>query len=361
MSKKIIICFDGTSNDPSDAKQGSNLKFELKDGSISNIFKLYLLLGGSVEKDGADYFDDQECYYYQGVGTYGNKFQQIRNALFSPPNLDVSTIINSAADDLAKVDFAANPKIYVFGFSRGAAIARRFAAVVNELIQKKNPSAPPIEIEFLGVFDTVASIGKPNLNDDNKPMSDVVFENCRVADHVKKVVHMVAMDEKRTYFMPTLMSHEEKVTEIWFAGAHSDIGGGYRYDGLADITLQYLLDTISRPKIGLQYRTPQQMQFDTPECKKLGLAYDDMAIHPNPLGKSHEQEGVWLLEKTMTDRDLRTHHDDPNEQGSLPAPLVHFSVLQRIHGDPDYRPVSLSKSSFNGETKKPDSASYLAT
>ncbi len=40
MPKKIILCFDGTCNDPKDAKQKKNIKMELKDGSVTNIFDL---------------------------------------------------------------------------------------------------------------------------------------------------------------------------------------------------------------------------------------------------------------------------------------------------------------------------------
>ncbi|MBF0447493.1 MAG: DUF2235 domain-containing protein [Magnetococcales bacterium] len=351
MGKKIILCFDGTSNDPQDARQRKNIKLALKDGSVSNIFKLHILLGGSVNRTGESFFDDQTSYYYQGVGTYGNKLQQWFNAGLALPNMDVSTIINRAADDLAGSDLKAGDSVYLFGFSRGAAIARRFASAVNDLLRKRDPKANLIEIRFLAVFDTVASIGFPNLDDDNKPISDVVFENCKVADCVKEAVHMVALDEKRTAFMPTLMSHEQKVTEIWFAGAHSDIGGGYRYDGLADITLQFILDEITQREIGLRYRSPEQFDCGTEDCRKLGLAYDDMAIHPNPLGKSHEQDRSWFLEWTLTDRDLRTHTDDPKQRERMPPPLLHYTVLQRIHGDPDYRPVSLSKSSLNGQIK----------
>ncbi|MCG8552307.1 MAG: DUF2235 domain-containing protein [Desulfobacterales bacterium] len=343
---KIILCFDGTSNDPKDAKQKRNLKMELKDASVSNIFKLHLLLGGELRKGKDAFFPEQKSFYYSGVGTYGSKFVQWFNAALALPNMDVAKIINKAVDDLSKI-YKNGDEVFVFGFSRGAAIARRFAAVVDEKIKDHS-----ITIRFLGVFDTVASIGYPNLDDDSKPVSDVRFENCTLADNVEEALHMLSLDEKRTAFMPTLMADDKRVTEIWFAGAHSDIGGGYRYDGLADIALHFLIEEFTRRNLGLEVRTPLQIDFDRPEYKKMGLAYDDMAIQPNPLGKSHQQDRSFLLEWTLSDRDMRVHTENavpPNGPALLPK--VHYTVMERIHGDSDYRPVSLSRRTLDGEVE----------
>lgn len=349
MSKKIIICFDGTSNDPKDAKQRINLKMELKDSSITNVFKLHLLLGGGVVK-GEEHVAGQKSFYYSGVGTYGNKLLQWFNAGLALPNMDVGTIINNASRDLA-AEYKAKDEVFIFGFSRGAAIARRFAATVNRNVKKFKPKAPDIRIRFLGVFDTVASIGFPNLDDETKPVSDVKFENCTVSDVVDEALHMVSLDDKRTAFMPTLMAYDKRVTEVWFAGAHSDIGGGYRYDGLSDITLHFLIDEFTRRKIGLQIRSPQSINFDTDECKKLGLAYNDIAIYPNPLGCIHQQDRSKLLEWTLTDRDMRVHVESVNPPSSALLPMIHYTVVERIHGERDYRPVSLSRRTLKGSTE----------
>jgi len=351
MSKKIILCFDGTCNDPEDARQGRDWKLELKDSSITNIFKLHLLLGGEPETN-RNIFDGQQSFYYPGVGTYGHKLHQLFNAAFALPRQDVGHIIRNAAHDLAEV-FEAGDQVFIFGFSRGAAIARRFAAVVNEIVRRYRPDCPEIRIRFLGVFDTVASIGFPNLDDDRKPISDVVFENCTVAATVDEAVHMVSLDDKRTAFMPTLMAYDKKrVTEIWFAGAHSDVGGGFRYDGLSDITLDFLLNEFTMRRLGLKTRAPSSLDFASEDYKKLGLAYDDMAIQPNPLGRIHQQERMFLLRWTLTDRDLRVHVE--GEKPSNPVelyPLVHYTVAERIIGDRDYRPVSLSRRTLHGRVE----------
>lgn len=341
--KKLILCFDGTCNDPKDARQKKNLKMDLKDNSVSNIFKLHLLLGGGVTRGEARVPDQMSCYY-SGVGTYGNRLLQWFNAGLALPNMDVAKIIGAAAKDVAK-HWTPDHDLFIFGFSRGAAIARRFAAKVNSEVGKVTGHVMDIKVRFLGVFDTVASIGWPNLDDDEKPVSDVKFENCVVSKNVQEALHMVSIDEKRTAFLPTPMAYDPgRVTEIWFAGAHSDVGGGYRYDGLADVALEFLLGEFETRKLGLAILPPRPGDFQNPDCRKLGLAFDDMAIQPNPLGKSHQQDRSFLLEWTLTDRDLRVHVDPDHTPGvAEPVPLVHYSVIDRIHGVRDYRPIPLSK------------------
>ena len=69
----------------------------------------------------------------------------------------------------------------------------------------------------------MAAINKPNaFRQENKPGSDVVFENHTLAGCVKEALHLVALDERRISFMPTLINQgeqQERVTEIWMPGA----------------------------------------------------------------------------------------------------------------------------------------------
>ena len=66
-------------------------------------------------------------------------------------------------------------QVIVTGFSRGAAIARRFCAKLNEKSSHLNSDIQPFV--YLAVFDTVASIGLPNLSQSERPDYDVVFEH----------------------------------------------------------------------------------------------------------------------------------------------------------------------------------------
>ncbi|MCH7833438.1 MAG: DUF2235 domain-containing protein [Proteobacteria bacterium] len=352
MAKKIMICFDGTCNHPSDAKQEKEwfgLLGDLEDNGITNILKLHILFGGNLTND-PEAVAGQHSFYYSGVGTYGNNIQKIFNAGFSPNNMDVRRIIKMAAADLnkayesPKVDAdgkaveGTGDEIFIFGFSRGAAIARRFASVIGDYIDFPDGHRP---VRFLGVFDTVAAIGFPNLDDATKPQSDVVFEDHWVSPHVVEALHLVSADERRSAFMPTLMNKEEdKVTEIWFAGAHADVGGGFWFDGLSDVTLQFMIKKLEKD-LGVEMLSLDKVDYDQLQAKDCSyrIDRDDMQIKPNIKGKSHQQDRFApIAEMTLETRHVRVNIDD---KASDENPKLHQSVGNRIAKLIDYRPRAL--------------------
>ena len=87
--------------------------------------------------------------------------QRLFNAGFAPSNLDIGTILYNARKDLKAV-WEPGDSIFLFGFSRGAAIARKFASQLDRALLEKTPEngKEPGQrpIRFVGVFDTVASI-----------------------------------------------------------------------------------------------------------------------------------------------------------------------------------------------------------
>ncbi len=330
--KNLLFCFDGTSNDPSDSTEEKTSTGGIKDSNISNVLKLHLLFGGDLH-DGNTHNLPQLSLYYSGVGTYGSKIKQIFNAGLSLK--DPGRIINEALDDLKK-HYHPGDKIFIFGFSRGAAIARKFAAVIKKEISAK------YKIQFMGVFDTVASIGMPDFNTDEKVSSDVEFENRTVSTNVKEALHLCSIDDKRKAFQPTLMNAEDKVTEIWFAGAHSDVGGGYHRDGLSDNALRFMLDELERRKLGISTIAASEINYKeiNAATKGIDLEFDDLVIEPNIFGKNHQQSRHWTLKWTLYDRNIVVIE---NDKISKKRPSIHYTVAERIYGDIDYRPASLKK------------------
>lgn len=341
MGKRIILCFDGTCNEPEDAEQEQQWwRFgELEDDSVTNVFKLHLLFGGNLRDDNPGAFKDQLSFYYAGVGTYGGTLKRAFNAVFAPPRKDVGEIIKEALCDL-QAHYRVDDEVFLFGFSRGSAIARRFAAI---LPQHYTGDSPPPRIRFMGLFDTVASMGVPNLNERDKPISDVVFENQTISPAVDEALHLLSLDENRKAFMPTLMNREDRVTEIWFPGVHSDVGGGNRFDGLSDLTLQFLLDEIKRRELDLQILSPVNVDYEGLAASVTGFDIDleDLSIQPSHLGKLHRHVRPPVTAKfTQADRDLRINENDrPCDE----PPLIHHSVLDRIFEDLDYRPGALRR------------------
>ncbi len=340
MGKKIILCFDGTCNDPEDAVQSSKYLGlgGIKDNSITNVLKLHLLFGGDLVRPINP--SEQMSFYYSGVGTYGGWFNKQKNKIFSPENEDVGKIIKKAARDLYNCYESADDEIYIFGFSRGAAIARRFSSLLKDMFVSMGKGFEP-KIKFLGVFDTVAAINKPNLfNSNKKPASDVIFENHTIAPIIEEALHLVALDERRIAFQPTLMNKEKKVREIWFPGAHADIGGGYHYDGLSDGALQFMLDWLESKQFGLSILEPTEINYaKLSSDPEVVIDIQDVLIQPNHLGKNHQQEATThIKEAFLGHRSLRVNIKD---KISNEPPELHRSVIAKIHDDDNYRPEPL--------------------
>ena len=333
---KLIFNFDGTCNDPEDA----NDFFE--DSSISNVLKLHIFFGGKLnplnEENGNT--PKQHSFYYSGVGTRGNWLWQKINAMVAPPYGDMDDIIEQATNDLSV--YKEDDEIYIFGFSRGAAIARMFAVKCGK------------PVKFLGVFDTVAATrGSLDLNPDTYPASGVVFENGTIGKHIEKAVHLVSIDEKRLAFQPTLFNQNDKVTEVWFAGVHSDIGGSYWFDGLSDITLRYMLDSV---KGDLQILDKDDIEYDNLAIKNAQdcICWDDLEIRPLPHGVLHEQKRNRIKAKTLSPRLIRVNVGD---QPSQEHPIIHHTVCERVNKVAHYRPYAIRGRKFrvmdaNGDIKK---------
>ena len=136
MAKTLIFNFDGTGNEPADVGSFS------QDESISNILKLHVILGGCMEagKNGTQTSNgnDQKTYYYNGIGTREGQFAiplvgRVRSALnmaIAPSWGDARSILNEAIRDCEAAEYKAEDTVVIFGFSRGAALARKFASML---------------------------------------------------------------------------------------------------------------------------------------------------------------------------------------------------------------------------------------
>jgi len=149
-----------------------------------------------------------------------------------------------------KTDPAIVQEIFIstFGFSRGATQARAFANWLDSLCRldakmlgKEGLSLGgfPVSFDFLGLFDTVASIGVGNtfgnwellkFADGHGAWADAE-DSLRVPESVKKCIHLMAAHEQRRSFpvdsVAVGFTYPPNVEEIVFPGVHSDIGGGY--------------------------------------------------------------------------------------------------------------------------------------
>lgn len=148
---------------------------------------------------------------------------------------------SSAAILQAKMKIRSVPKIRecvvdVFGFSRGAAEARVFCDWLMGLITDQKVVGIPIRLRFLGLMDTVASVGmwesfKHGAYQTGGHAEWATVGSLRIRPEIENCVHMVAMHELRKSFPLDAVSVRgilpPNCSELAYPGAHSDIGGGY--------------------------------------------------------------------------------------------------------------------------------------
>ena len=287
--KNIVFCLDGTWNHPGQTDFGYLAQ--------TNVFKLFEALNGQKirkHKNNSNhykaYFDKpkpdneekkrwgnkdnrdikQIGFYYHGVG---NKVEnsQIGQVIGGAFGMGADAIIDRAYLDLIRNyhDGGKNhrpDRIFIFGFSRGAAIARLLASTIKKRgiptsvwtlrlfgrqwqVWKSSSRIENVPISVLGCWDTVGAFGLA------KDIAGIPFQKINllkdlsVPDSVQRAYHMVALDETRDAFVPTLMEsdpiHTNRIIELWFSGNHANVGGGYATDQLSDIPLDFLLRHIS--------------------------------------------------------------------------------------------------------------------
>ena len=129
--------------------------------------------------------------------------------------------------------------MYVYGFSRGAAAARAFVSWLNEVLRyrpflKLDELELPLSVEYLGLLDTVASVGIADLvpgADGHMGWADGNQE-LPGGGLVKRCLHLVASHEQRLCFPLESIRREGggypvNSEEVIYPGVHSDQGGGY--------------------------------------------------------------------------------------------------------------------------------------
>ena len=175
--------------------------------------------------------DDRKLY----VPGVGSKLGVIGQAFGGAFGIGAEDRIENAFKHLQHVWKPGEP-IDVIGFSRGSATALDF---VNKIVDRRHkPGAPQPPIRFLGLFDTVASFGLPNVGPDKQHDFNFGHKLTLPKGDVLHCFHAMALDERRQSFGVTRI---EGAHEVWFRGCHSDVGGGNGNTKLSFIALRWMV------------------------------------------------------------------------------------------------------------------------
>jgi uncharacterized protein (DUF2235 family) len=168
-------------------------------------------------------------FYINGVGTRLGRFGRFFGGAFG---IGGRSRLHEARETLERNLAGGDRDVDVVGFSRGAALAASFARRVH----KEHGSDVPIR--FVGLWDLVASFGIPFSLGPIKFQEYNLGYKFDVPASVRHYYHALALDERRQSFRPTRLTGAH---EVWFRGAHSDVGGGNGNLGLNCIALCWML------------------------------------------------------------------------------------------------------------------------
>lgn len=325
--KSLVICADGTWNRP---------EKDLKKDVATNVLRLARAVAPATSA--------QQVFYDWGVGSYYD--QTIGGATGRGLHKNI-------LDDYRYLVQNYNPgdRIYLFGFSRGAYTVRSLCGLINNCGILRRDQAHRIEeafrryksssrdwhpegkksvefraqyshpsrtIDFVGVWDTVGAMGIPisflGLFDDKDE-----FYDTKLGRNVAVARHAMAIDEHRRDFEPTIWQERPglDIKQVWFAGAHSDIGGNYQRDRdgglISDAALEWMLDEAAQHGLSIEPHVRDSL------CYHAGSS-----IH-------NSYRKFYRVKKRLY---------RPINHGHGPV-LIHRSVQQRWQQDAGYRPKNL--------------------
>ncbi|KAH9952519.1 hypothetical protein BC827DRAFT_1367125 [Russula dissimulans] len=407
--RNVILCFDGTGNEFGDKN--------------TNIVRLFSILR-------VDRPEEQVCYYQAGVGTYFKdgvvrpRFQGIAKLLDEGFAWYISEHILDGYKFLMQ-NYYEGDTVCIFGFSRGAYTARALAGMLHKvgLLSKDNFEQIPfayriykakddssrdiadrfkktfareVIIDFLGVWDTVPSVGllwSPTLPfagsndmirvfrhalslDEHRVRFRPNFYHCTpdsdpppipTQSLLRRIAHFLnpfkvkylkrSPDTPHTPSNGRIYNITTDVQEVWFRGCHADVGGGNANDldnyALSNVSLRWMvreivkagitlepIEALRKPKERAVHASDAETFFDTNDA--LGKIRDEL-----------KQGKLWWFWRFL--EIIPTYYEWQDKYGRWlgqtkwnlasgrvlpPNPIFHKSVDTRKDSRTDYPPVA---------------------
>src|SRR5206468_12749825 len=191
-------------------------------------------------------------------------------------------------------------------------------------------------IAFMGVWDTVAAVGLPIHAADfvNRVIYAFKFPDRTLNLSVAHACHALALDEERESFDPVLWNEREtanpeRIEQVWFAGVHSNVGGGYPRQGMSLVALDWIMSRAEQhglrfvPAERLTYRNHADVDDKMYDSRAgIGVFY---RWQPRDVQRLCEQNGVApKIHRSVFERIAR--NTEGYAPGSLPADAVVVST-----------------------------------
>lgn len=331
MTKRIVVCADGTWNRP---------EKDLAKDFPTNVLRM----ARSIDPRGSAGIT-QQVFYDWGIGSY---YEQVLGGATG------KGLNKNIMDDYRYIvqNYQPGDEIFLFGFSRGAYTARSLSGLIYNCGILKRPDARLIEeafehykkpgysyapdgeksiafreahshksrnIKFVGVWDTVGALGIPisflGLLDKKDE-----FYDTKIGPNVDIARHAMAIDEVRSDFEPTIWDPRENLDlkQVWFAGVHSNIGGSYAPDKqtgglLSDIPLEWMMQQAAEAGLVLE-----------PHLKGSLNGRFDATLH-------NSRKHIYRSKSPL-------YRPIDHDKGEI---LMHQSVKKRWDNDKEYRPKNL--------------------
>lgn len=378
--RNLVVCCDGTSNEPAPADKAA---------SGTNVVRLFRCIKKS---------DAQIIYYDPGVGTSGildlwrRRSNRWRALAEQATGYGLDDHVVRAFRFICE-NWRPGDRIWIFGFSRGAYAARVLAGLIHQVgllrpeqahladfalkAYKQSSDSDDlsigwafahavgsreVSIHFLGLWDTVGSMIAPLKDRIGFGLTHLPYT--RRNPSVACVRHAMAIDERRrmfrlsqwveTDFVPKRFdpsqTQPQDVLQVWFAGAHGDVGGGHPEveSSLSKLSLAWMAGEAAAAGLVFDKNTLSKMLEG--QTRKDGTL---VFCRKDPNGPIHHQPtGGWKLLEYVPKRTkwrewpkrksvLGIYFPRGEPRWIVPDEWIHESVATRMASD--YAPINLGQ------------------
>ena len=197
-------------------------------------------------------------------------------------------------------------------------------------IQDHRPCPP---IHFIGVWDTVGALGAPGFLGQVFNRNKYKYHDIELHDDISHAYHALAVDERRKPFRPSMWVRPEDwegtLEQAWFPGVHTNVGGGYDPDGVANEPLHWIVEKAET--LGMEFDKDVLKKylpcFDSELRDSMSMMYRIMGAVTRQIG-THAADGEVVHQATLDRKNLASCKYAP-ENLNTDLPVVDTSRIER--------------------------------